>query len=240
MQKKVVFILVVILVAITSYAQDFDRCDYYYQQYGNTAWFKTWKWFQDNCPNYFQQNLCGNNILDPGEDCDTEQVMTCDILGFTSGPLFCDDCQFDTSRCYFNGTPGEDCETVQARLNSCNIDLGIESTRIQTLNSEIASLNSEVATCQSDFAALRLFILETNQSLDECLNSPMQFTCSETDDGNDPNSRGETTGSFLGISTTVTDTCRTSNILNEYFCPNSTAYFRNENVICSCENGECQ
>jgi len=47
--------------------------------------------------------LCGNGSIDPGEDCDGDELgnATCESLGqgFTGGTLSCDDCEFNTSQC---------------------------------------------------------------------------------------------------------------------------------------------
>ena len=51
----------------------------------------------DNAP-----NLCGNGVLDPGEDCESVLALsdTCLSRGFDTGTLGCGaDCRFDTSRC---------------------------------------------------------------------------------------------------------------------------------------------
>lgn len=57
--------------------------------------------------------FCGDNILDPGEDCDTNNLggETCQTQGFDAGVLACAfDCSFDTSMC-MDGGGGDDCNT---------------------------------------------------------------------------------------------------------------------------------
>jgi len=64
--------------------------------------------------------LCGNGVVDPGEQCENStEGVTCSLFGFEGGTLNCGtDCLFDTSLCIgTNGTcgdntinPGEQCE----------------------------------------------------------------------------------------------------------------------------------
>lgn len=63
--------------------------------------------------------VCGDGQLDPGEDCDLDQVggMTCQEFGFPGGDLYCSQfCAFDTSFCTSNGcgdgvvNNGEQCD----------------------------------------------------------------------------------------------------------------------------------
>jgi hypothetical protein len=52
--------------------------------------------------------LCGNNTIDPGEDCDGTELggETCESLGEGTGTLGCDPmtCTYDTSMCTGNGS----------------------------------------------------------------------------------------------------------------------------------------
>ncbi len=83
--------------------------------------------------------VCGNAILETGEQCDRGQLggMTCVLLGFTGGQLGCSDsCRFDTSNCL--GTPfvcgddvqqsanGEQCDGSDLAGASCQ-SLGFDS-----------------------------------------------------------------------------------------------------------------
>lgn len=75
-----------------------------------------------DCP-----SLCGNTIIDPGEQCDKLALgsATCATLGFSGGTLACSkDCTFDTSSCIpfcGNGTidPGEQCDTSALAGKTC-------------------------------------------------------------------------------------------------------------------------
>ena len=54
------------------------------------------------CPEDCPPELCGNNAIDPGEECDESNLdgQSCVDLGFASGTLDCDtNCQFDVSGC---------------------------------------------------------------------------------------------------------------------------------------------
>ncbi|MBI2578653.1 MAG: PGF-pre-PGF domain-containing protein [Candidatus Aenigmarchaeota archaeon] len=56
---------------------------------------------------------CGNNIIESGEECDSQQLsgQTCVTKGFTGGTLKCTSCRFDTSGCTGPGPappPGEE------------------------------------------------------------------------------------------------------------------------------------
>ncbi|GEM_PF-2361203 len=61
-------------------------------------------------------NLCGNNNVDEGEDCDGTTTQTCKALGFDNGALGCVDCTFDTTNCVRNSCnngsldEGEECD----------------------------------------------------------------------------------------------------------------------------------
>lgn len=53
---------------------------------------------------------CGNGMLDPGEDCDADNLdgRTCITQGFVTGTLACTGCQIDTSHCSHIGI--ENCQ----------------------------------------------------------------------------------------------------------------------------------
>jgi hypothetical protein len=90
---------------------------------------------------------CGNGSIDPGEDCDSENLgyATCEALdeGFTGGTLSCDDnCRFDMSECV-DDTPeicgngevdeGEDCDGSELGGETCE-SLGFESGELACQN----------------------------------------------------------------------------------------------------------
>ena len=66
--------------------------------------------------------ICGNDAVDPGEDCDGEQLAdaTCESLGYDTGDLACADCRFDTSGC--SGT--EDCFDARDNDGDGDVDCG--------------------------------------------------------------------------------------------------------------------
>jgi len=75
------------------------------------------------------EGVCGNGIVEPGEDCDGSDLhgMTCDMVEHgTSGDLGCDPtlCRFDTSTCQAtcgNGVidAGEDCDGANLNGMTC-------------------------------------------------------------------------------------------------------------------------
>ena len=83
--------------------------------------------------NGHEQDLCGNNVVDPGEECDGDdlQGMSCDDFGYYFGELACsDECTFDTSSCFgFCGDgvahldQGEECDGEDLAGKTCR-DLG--------------------------------------------------------------------------------------------------------------------
>ncbi len=76
-------------------------------------------------------SLCGNGVIDEGEDCDGEDFggLTCKSLGYETGNLVCTQyCTLDTSKCGFacgNGIidEGEDCDGTNLGGKTCQ-DLG--------------------------------------------------------------------------------------------------------------------
>ncbi len=69
---------------------------------------------------------CGNDGVDPGEDCDGRDLAgnDCAGLGFVDGTLACNpDCTFDTSGCSSCGDdvadPGEDCDGMDLAGSTC-------------------------------------------------------------------------------------------------------------------------
>jgi len=77
-----------------------DPCEYYYQKWGPESWFNTWDWYNENCGGYVSGNsLCGNDVLEAGEDCDTNELIECRDIGFEWGLMKCDNCQLVTDFC---------------------------------------------------------------------------------------------------------------------------------------------
>ncbi len=71
--------------------------------------------YPGSSPNHVCRNgicifpVCGDSIIDPGEDCDGTEFggATCDSLGLGEGTLGCnDDCSFDTSGCELDAVCG--------------------------------------------------------------------------------------------------------------------------------------
>lgn len=59
----------------------------------------------NSCGNFGSGLLCGNGIIDPGEQCDGGNLggQTCQSLGFGGGTLGCTNtCLFDTNSCFLN------------------------------------------------------------------------------------------------------------------------------------------
>lgn len=80
-------------------------------------------------------NDCGNGVLDPGEECDGDDLRgeTCESLGFREGSLSCtEECEFKTSECgdppvCGDGVqdPGEECDGDDLGGETCeSIGLG--------------------------------------------------------------------------------------------------------------------
>ncbi len=77
--------------------------------------------------------LCGNGVIDPGEECDGEDLggATCEDLGYYGGELACgDDCTFDESGCHgycgdgvLDAEHGEECDGEDLGGATCE-DLG--------------------------------------------------------------------------------------------------------------------
>jgi hypothetical protein len=75
------------------------------------------------------EELCGNDQIDDGEDCDGRNLdgEDCEGLGFDGGTLSCDGCTFDTSACVYggdcceaNGTPS--CDDLTCQQIVCGTD----------------------------------------------------------------------------------------------------------------------
>jgi hypothetical protein len=102
-------------------------------------------------------SVCGNGVLDPGEQCDGADVrgLTCTVLDpfFTGGTLGCaTNCTLDTGRCTHgtcgNGVidPGEDCEpsTFDSNRTPCSSLLPAETDN--------ALVQCTATTCRYDFS----------------------------------------------------------------------------------------
>jgi hypothetical protein len=76
-----------------------------------------------------QQNLCGNGVIDPGEECDGDETGsgTCQSEGYIGGNLDCNpDCSYDKRDCYGGGGGGLDECTYDPWIFLGNGDNGCE------------------------------------------------------------------------------------------------------------------
>jgi len=70
--------------------------------------------------------LCGNEIVDAGEDCDGDNLNeeTCQTQGFAMGDLDCTQCHFDKTACSDCGNgeidDGEDCDLTNLQDRACS------------------------------------------------------------------------------------------------------------------------
>jgi hypothetical protein len=208
----------------------YELCKHNYDLYHNKPWFETWSWFINNCGSYLEHNqtLCGNGLLDAGEDCETSLTMDCKALGFISGNLYCSGCNFDTTNCV-GGEPGVpptgDCQSIIEELANCNNNLGQCQNSLSDAESEISSLNTQLATCQ--------------QELDDCLQSSGEgcdISCMDEDGGKN----FFVGGSTIGYVWSHDDSCN-GDILTEYYCTMSQPFYGSETQQCQlgCENGRC-
>jgi hypothetical protein len=83
----------------------------------------------ENCPTDCR-DICGNGIIEFGEDCDGSNLnsKTCILLGYDSGTLSCNNCDFDTSACIgeIKCSSDSDCEFYQKCMNGkCELNITI-------------------------------------------------------------------------------------------------------------------
>jgi hypothetical protein len=128
-------------------------CSHYMEKWGSETWFSSWGWFNRNCANYFVDNVCGDNILDPGEQCDTTSLSNCRILGFSSGTMACTSaCVYDTSACISDGgtIPPASCEDIASELESCQASYSTTLNELDNVSAELDSCRVNLTECMDD------------------------------------------------------------------------------------------
>ena len=105
------------------------------------------------CPRSCDQE-CGNNIVEPGEECDGSAGLTCASQGFTGGSISCSStCEIDTSACTpakkgicGNGVvePGEECDGKVGESLTCE-DYGLTSGTLSCVKCKISTTSCEGA-----------------------------------------------------------------------------------------------
>jgi len=123
------------------------------------------------------QPVCGNNVLEGFEQCDTDPTEPCQAFGFAGGTVTCDpeDCFNDTNACFDtcgdgNIGPTERCETDADIFNSCE-NLGLVGGPLVTCNG-----------CQEDTSACDEPVCGNGviEGFDEeCDTDQFPFTCAE-------------------------------------------------------------
>ncbi|MFT4343541.1 MAG: hypothetical protein ACMXYE_02225 [Candidatus Woesearchaeota archaeon] len=90
----------------TGHAIQSETCTTYYERWSQESWFNDWQWWKDHCYDFNKQNLkekeflCGNGILEPGEQCDTNEIVSCSLIGLQGGNMKCThDCMWDVRNC---------------------------------------------------------------------------------------------------------------------------------------------
>ncbi len=99
--------------------------------------------------------ICGNDILETGEDCDTSKLdgQSCTSQGFDSGTLTCaTNCNFDTSQCIASSCgnniqeSGESCDGSDLAGETC-VSQGFDSG---TLTCDASCTSFNTTQCQTD------------------------------------------------------------------------------------------
>lgn len=96
---------------------------------------------------------CGNQTVDPGEDCDGQNLdqQTCVTQGYLGGNLSCISCHFDYTACHLCGDsakqPDEECDDLDFGGATCG-SLGLGSGNLQcTADCHIDSSGCTINTC---------------------------------------------------------------------------------------------
>ena len=122
---------------ITGLSISEENCAYFYNKWHQESWFDSWNWWVQNCHGYGEEHICGNNLLEPGEQCDTSDPIPCSMLGFSGGYASCNACTIDVSTCH-----GESVVDYSTLLN--------RASQLTTLQNEIAALENDLAVCEEE------------------------------------------------------------------------------------------
>lgn len=113
-----------------------NNCAYFYQKWHHEPWFETWNWWEQNCFSYGKY-ICGNGVLEPGEQCDTSDPIPCSMLGFTGGFASCNSCKIDVSTCHGEGVV--DYSSLSDR-----------AAQLTVLQDTVAALENDLAVCMEE------------------------------------------------------------------------------------------
>lgn len=123
------------------------------------------------CPGSALCDLCGNNLRDPGEDCDGSDFggESCQGNGFSGGTLGCSGCQFDFNACAQCGNgaveigelcdganlDGQSCTTrgFTAGSLTCDGTCLFNTTACRTCGDAVCSTGETSANCAADCPA---------------------------------------------------------------------------------------
>ena len=143
--------------SITGLVVQEDNCEYYHDLWSNESWFNEWDWWNQNCAQYYSSGpVCGNDILEYGEECDTNDNVQCIILGFQSGYMTCDDCKFNTTQCSYQNEE-------------------VDYSGLISWSEDLQECNTNLSTAEINY----------QECLDELGYVVNEYNCSETDSGND-------------------------------------------------------
>ncbi|MFT4343540.1 MAG: hypothetical protein ACMXYE_02220 [Candidatus Woesearchaeota archaeon] len=162
-----------------------DLCIHYYERWGQESWFKDWQWWKEGCSHLGLFAICGNGILEEGEQCDTHKEIPCNILGFSGGMMKCTNCQFDTSECSapVNQPEYKDIESITQEIEE------IESS-IAQFNTAITICNEELQICKAHRENLQINYTDTLDNITDPLANNNELT-------NKSKTACETTDCFL-------------------------------------------
>ena len=138
-----------------------------------------------DCPDCFVPSICGNEVVEPGEECDLIDLANknCESLSFVGGDLSCStSCIYDVSACFGEegGCGDGHCDGTTENCNTCPDDCGSELTSY--CGDGVCNIGEDCSTCSQDCVS---GILDSQATCDTCFKGTCDGRCNASQEGAD-------------------------------------------------------